>query len=106
MSLGYRLRRAFWRRGYATEGARALIHRGFTELGVQRVFATTYQDNLASRRVMEKLAMRLVRRYRITTVELLGETDHLVSRDGLWDGDDLEYALLKDEWEGQASRQR
>src|SRR6185437_6044659 len=32
VELGYRLRRATWNRGYATEGSRALIDMGFTEL--------------------------------------------------------------------------
>ena len=34
--LGYRLKRSAWGKGYATEGSRALIRKGFTELGVQR----------------------------------------------------------------------
>lgn len=36
IELGYRLRRSAWGKGYATEGARALIRKGFTELGVER----------------------------------------------------------------------
>src|SRR6266567_1608827 len=96
VALGYRLRRAVWGQGYATEGARALISLGFTELGVQRVFATTYQDNLASRRVMEKAGLSLVRTYRMTVAGLLANdtTNHSTSEE-LWDGDDVEYALLK-----------
>ena len=31
VDLGYRLRRAAWNKGYATEGSRALIRRGFAE---------------------------------------------------------------------------
>lgn len=31
--LGFRLRRSAWGQGYATEGSRALIRKGFTELG-------------------------------------------------------------------------
>jgi len=41
--LGYRLRRAAWNLGYATEGSRALIHKGFTDLGVQRVYARAWR---------------------------------------------------------------
>lgn len=99
--LGYRLRRAAWGRGLATEGARALIHKGFTELGVERVLATTYQDNLASRRVMEKAGLRLVRSYRITPEELAATGTFYAQNLELWDGDDVEYALLKSEWERQ-----
>ncbi|MEV7005523.1 GNAT family N-acetyltransferase [Streptosporangium sp. NPDC051022] len=63
VELGYRLHRRFWGRGYATEGARALIHRGFTELGVRRVMAQTMAVNTASRRVMEKSGLSHVRTF-------------------------------------------
>jgi RimJ/RimL family protein N-acetyltransferase len=100
VTLGYRLRQAAWGKGYATEGARALIRKGFTELGVRRVVATTYQDNRASRRVMEKAGMRLVRRYRMTPEALLAQdTYHHSTSLDLWDGDDLEYALERADWE-------
>ena len=70
VELGYRLRKSAWGKGYATEGPRALIRKGFTELGVRRVRATTYHDNLASRRVMEKAGLRLVRTYHMTPEDL------------------------------------
>ena len=98
IELGYRLRRATWGHGYATEGSRALIRKGFTELGVQRVVASTFGVNIASRRVMEKAGLKLVRTYRITLSELLAaETYHVPSLD-LWDGDDVEYALDTADW--------
>jgi RimJ/RimL family protein N-acetyltransferase len=101
VALGYRLRCSAWGRGYATEAARALIRNGFTELGVQRVYATTYQDNLASRRVMEKAGLTLVRTYRMTLADLQAtDTYHTTTQD-LWDGDDVEYALEKASWEQQ-----
>lgn len=101
--LGYRFRKAAWGKGYATEGARALIRKGFTELDVQRVVATTYQDNLASRRVMEKVGMRLVRTFRLTPEDLLQVDTHHVTSLDLWDGDDVEYALERTDWERQAA---
>ncbi len=98
VELGYRLRRAAWGRGYATEGARALIRKGFAELGVRRVVATTYQDNVASRRVMEKAGLTLVRSYRLTPADLAAQgTFHSASQE-VWDGDDVEYALEKADW--------
>ena len=59
--LGYRLRKSAWGKGYGTEGSGALINKGFTRLGVQRVFAQTVAVNVASRRVMEKAGLTLVR---------------------------------------------
>jgi RimJ/RimL family protein N-acetyltransferase len=52
--LGYRLRRSAWGKGYATEGSRALIDKGFTEFGMRRVVAETMAGNWGSRRVLEK----------------------------------------------------
>jgi RimJ/RimL family protein N-acetyltransferase len=104
VELGYRLRRVAWGKGYATEASRALIRKGFAELGVQRVVASTYQDNLASRRVMEKLGMTLVRTFRMTTEELIAHGVDPVTAQEPWPGDDVEYALTKEEWERQEGR--
>jgi RimJ/RimL family protein N-acetyltransferase len=102
-ALGYRLRRAAWSKGYATEGVRALIDKAFAELGFQRVVATTYEKNLASRRVMEKAGMTLVRRFRLTREDLQqADTYHAASLE-VWDGDDLEYAIEKSDWMRQQS---
>jgi RimJ/RimL family protein N-acetyltransferase len=62
------------------------------------VTATTYEDNLASRRVMEKAGMTLVRRFRLTAADLAAQnTYHAISQDP-WEGDDVEYALTKEQW--------
>ncbi|WP_069462112.1 GNAT family N-acetyltransferase [Actinacidiphila rubida] len=58
--LGYRLRQSSWGRGYATEGSKALLHKGFTGLGVRLVWGETMTVNDGSRKVMEKLGMTLV----------------------------------------------
>jgi RimJ/RimL family protein N-acetyltransferase len=88
--LGYRLRRAAWGYDYATEGSRALIRKGFTELGAERVVASTHVDNLASRRVLEKAGLTIVRVYHITSPKL-------------GDIDAVEYALEKTDWQRQVA---
>jgi RimJ/RimL family protein N-acetyltransferase len=95
LELGYRLRRAVWGRGYATEGARALLGIAFAGPAVGRVVATTYEDNLASRRVLEKLGFALVRRFRATADDLARAGTYDASAAELWDGDDVEYALTR-----------
>lgn len=57
MELGYRLKRAVWGRGLATDGSRALLARAFGEWGYSKVCARTLAGNLASRRVMEKAGL-------------------------------------------------
>jgi len=61
--LGYRLFPAAWGRGYATEGARALVRHAFSDLRLERVVATTMTVNVASRRVLEKSGLSLVRTF-------------------------------------------
>lgn len=69
IELGYRLKRAAWGRGYATEGSVALIRKGFEELGVERVVAKTLSANAASRRVMEKAGLRFVETFTETRID-------------------------------------
>jgi RimJ/RimL family protein N-acetyltransferase len=53
--IGWMLRREFWGRGYATEGARAAIRYAFTELDQPRVISLIRDGNEASVRVAQRL---------------------------------------------------
>lgn len=55
--LGYRLARYAWGKGFASQGARALIDYGFNECRYTKIFASTLTSNHASRRVLEKVGM-------------------------------------------------
>jgi RimJ/RimL family protein N-acetyltransferase len=56
--IGWRLRRASWGSGLATEAASAMAGYAFTVLDAPRLCAVRHPDNLASLRVMDKLGMR------------------------------------------------
>lgn len=58
--IGWRVARAHWGQGLATEGARALVAHGFGTVGLRRVWAETMAVNSASRAVMRKIGMRHV----------------------------------------------
>ncbi len=60
---------------------------------MRRVFATTYEHNLASRRVLEKAGLLLVRRFRIAPADLARAGTFDATGQEVWDGDDVEYAL-------------
>jgi RimJ/RimL family protein N-acetyltransferase len=62
--IGYELAPDEWRRGYATEAARAIVRFGFEELGLHRIGAWCVADNVASARVLEKVGMTLEGRLR------------------------------------------
>ena len=58
VEIGWRIARAHWGRGYATEAARAALADGFGRLGLDEVVAFTATGNQRSRRVMKRLGMR------------------------------------------------
>jgi len=88
VELGYRLRCSAWGQGYATEGARALVRRAFADPGVREIVATTMAVNVASRRVMEKAGMSLMRTVHVDWPEPL---------DGTEEGE-VEYRLRRNDW--------
>jgi RimJ/RimL family protein N-acetyltransferase len=93
IELGYRLRRSSWNQGYATEGSRALVSAGFTDLGVERVFALTMAVNSRSRHVMEKCGLTLVRTAPYEGAYVIEGAER----------GEVEYALTKTEWEARTA---
>ena len=57
VEIGWRLAAAYWGRGLATEGARAVVRHAFESLKLDALVAYTVPANLRSRRVMEKIGM-------------------------------------------------
>ncbi|WP_020665144.1 GNAT family N-acetyltransferase [Amycolatopsis benzoatilytica] len=88
LELGYRLTAKVWGRGYATEGARAVLHKGFAELGAERVWAQTMAVNGGSRRVLEKAGLRYVRTFHVRFADPLPGTEQ----------GEVEYELTRAEW--------
>ena len=84
--IGYCLNRQFWRQGYATETAKALLGFGFDRLCLHRIFATCEPANIVSAQVLEKIGMQ--------------HEGHL--RENKWAKgkwrDSLLYAILDYEW--------
>jgi RimJ/RimL family protein N-acetyltransferase len=91
--LGYRLRKAVWNRGFATEGSRALVDKAFQELGASRVRAETMTVHRASRRVMERAGLRFVRTFFADWPYRIPGDEH----------GDVEYAITRAEWEADRS---
>jgi RimJ/RimL family protein N-acetyltransferase len=94
VDLGYRLAKAAWNKGYGTEVSRALIARCFSDFGVERVTANAMTVNGASRRVMEKCGLRLIRTY---------AADNLPDIPGADQGA-VEYAITREEWQAHSRR--
>jgi RimJ/RimL family protein N-acetyltransferase len=86
VEIGYVVNPAYAGRGYATEGAAALVRLAFEEFGMHRVIGRVEPRNTGSARVLEKLGMRV--------------EAHFVENEwikGEWQSE-LVFAILDREW--------
>jgi RimJ/RimL family protein N-acetyltransferase len=84
--LGYWIGVPHWGNGYATEAARAVVHYGFEEFELNRIFAGHFGNNPASGNVLRKIGMKHEGCMRLHVLKW-GEYV------------DLEmYAILREEW--------
>lgn len=58
--IGFHLRPAFWRQGYATEAATAVIQYAFTSLHATRIIAGHHPDNDGSRKILPRLGFQSI----------------------------------------------
>jgi len=58
--MGFHLRPEFWRQGFGTEAARAVVAHAFTSPDVEAIFAGHHPDNRDSRRLLTRLGFRSI----------------------------------------------
>lgn len=85
--IGWVLNPAYYRKGYASEAAQALLDYGFTKMKLHRIIATCQPENIASYRVMEKIGMRREGFFKKC----------IPYGDDWWD--EYYYAILQEEWQ-------
>lgn len=90
IEIGWRLARAFWGQGYATEAASAWIDHGLATLGLPRVISVTDPPNMRSLAVMHRLGMVLDHHAHLTYE---GETFLAVI-----------HAITADQWRSRSER--
>ena len=86
--LGYWIGKPYWRSGYATEAARAIVDYGFGSLDLNRIHAAYLARNPASGKVMQKVGMRPEGTARQDAMKH-GKYEDLVN-----------FAILREEWAG------
>ena len=57
----YGFGKEYWGLGYATEAAKAALSFGFEKIGLDRIVAFAKIDNIASRRVIEKIGLKYIK---------------------------------------------
>ena len=88
--LGYRLRRAAWGLGLATEGSVALLDHGFRRVGTDRISARTLAGNHASQRVMQKCGLRYERDFVYPEDVIAGRSERERTA--------VKYSLGREDW--------
>jgi [ribosomal protein S5]-alanine N-acetyltransferase len=86
---GFVLHKHYWGFGIATEAAQAVVRFGFEQLGLHRVVAECFVEQVASARIFEKLGMRREGHFRKNALKA-----------GIW-RDTYQYAMLNEEWTAQ-----
>jgi RimJ/RimL family protein N-acetyltransferase len=79
VEVGYRIARAHWGRGYATEAAASLVRHGLQTLQLQAVAGIADARNVASNRVLQKAGLVYRRAYSLDDRDI---HFHLVQRGG------------------------
>lgn len=83
--VGYWLGEPFWNKGIASYAIRLIVVYGFETLGLERIYATVYDFNKASQRVLEKSGF---------TFE--GRSRKAVIKNGII-LDDIRYSIIRDD---------
>jgi RimJ/RimL family protein N-acetyltransferase len=86
--IGFSFAPTFQGQGYASEAVRGLLGHLFEVVGLHRVYAITDPRNTASRRLLERVGMRLE-----------GQMKESLWFKGEW-ADDFYFAILASEWSG------
>jgi len=61
--LGYRLRKKFWRQGFATESAFASIDYVFNQIGATEIYGMADIDNEGSNKILKNVGLRFIKSF-------------------------------------------
>lgn len=84
--LGYKIGSHWWNQGYASEAAAEVVNYMFHNTDIERIGSFCSVENVASRKVMEKIGMR----YEVTL------RHYYKTRDGFHDC--VFYGIIRNEW--------
>jgi RimJ/RimL family protein N-acetyltransferase len=89
VEIGWRLARAHWGQGFASEGARAALRAGFEQADLAEIVSFTAIVNTRSRAVMQRIGMR----------DANADFDHPALPEGLMLRPHCLYRITRAEWE-------
>ena len=65
----WRLKKEYWNKGYATEGASACLKYGINNLHLDKIYSFTAKINIPSERVMKKIGMQKIGEFQHPNVD-------------------------------------
>lgn len=92
--IGWIFNKGYTKKGYCTEAAEAVVNYAFTEDKIHRLIATCQPENTSSKRVCEKLNMRLEGHFK--------QCIHV--KDNVW-WDELFYSILEEEFDDNSNEE-
>lgn len=84
---GYFIAQKFWSRGIATTAIRSITHYGFIFFNIIRIYAEPFEDNIGSRRALEKAGFKKEALFKNNVVKNGVVKSSMI------------YSALKDEWD-------
>lgn len=78
VDIGWRLKKAHWGKGYATEGAKKCLEFAFTELKLNKVISTCTIRNTKSEKVMKKIGMKKIGEFKHPKLKAYPELEKCV----------------------------
>jgi ribosomal-protein-alanine N-acetyltransferase len=87
--MGYWIGKAHWNKGYATEGAMAVLQFGFETLQLHKIYAAYFDNNPTSGRVLQKIGLLYE-----------GFSPEQIKKDGQYIGL-FRYGLTRKQWHEQ-----
>jgi ribosomal-protein-alanine N-acetyltransferase len=93
VEVGWRLARAAWGHGYASEAAREALRYGFDDVGLDEVVSFTSVSNLRSQRVMQRIGLHHDQDFDHPRIP----EGHRIRRHVL-------YRITREEWKQRAAR--
>lgn len=71
VEIGYGIAKSHWGKGLTSEAGAVVIKWGFEDLGLDHIVGVAWPDNIASRRVMERLGFKFVKMTRNYDTEVV-----------------------------------
>lgn len=87
VELGYWLGEPFWNKGIANQAVKQIIHFGFSNLDINRIFARLFATNTPSQKLLQK-----------NNFTLEGNLRNAIFKNGNY-FDELLYSLLHENWQ-------